>query len=107
MYAELKMADTFHRVAVAQIGVKRQKNSPLMRYGQLEHRDVLYAMQAIQKLIRLLFHIELLSGNRKTDWLPALSDLIFGFVDEVSLGSSPESSSPAQLHPVSHRPLWV
>jgi hypothetical protein len=56
MYAERNPAERFVRVAVRHFADKTLNLMVLNYYGQPQYRDVSYAVQAIQKPIRLVFH---------------------------------------------------
>jgi len=56
MYAERNPAERFVRVAVSHFADKTLNLMVLNYYGQLQYPDVSYALQAIQKSIRLVFH---------------------------------------------------
>src|SRR5579859_5064008 len=51
MYAELKIGNRFHRVALPEIEVNPLQELLLISYGHPHCWDVLYAVQGIQKLI--------------------------------------------------------
>ncbi len=58
MYAELKIGNRFHRVALPEIEVNQLQELLLISYGHPHCWDVLYAVQGIQKLIPTLFCTE-------------------------------------------------
>jgi hypothetical protein len=51
MYAELKIAERFHRVAMFETELNPLQELLLISYGHLYLRDVLYAVRGIQKSI--------------------------------------------------------
>jgi hypothetical protein len=55
MYAELKIAERFHRVAMFETELNPMQELLLISYGHLYWWDVLYAVRGIQKSIPLCF----------------------------------------------------
>ena len=62
MYAELKVGNRFHRVALRETYVNPLQELLLISYGHPYWWDVLYAVRVIQKSIRRLFSTENLRG---------------------------------------------